>query len=216
MNARSQRRAERKAQRKRQAKIGAYLVLPAIVGTAVIWMVLLYTGLNLPYIYTKFALQLRMYFILPFLVTVLLVLRSAGISGERRTSAKKEQPRFGGSALRNKEAIKEFFVLILAAFFFSWSSVAFSAWTAKLFATETFTREFQITKIGTHAKRSSNSLALVDQRNGEHVDLVLRTERYRDGRWKVGDTICVKGRTSIFGSISDGEFRQSEAQSGCQ
>lgn len=171
------------------------------------WAVGAFTGMRLPYLYTEFAFQARAFVLFPLLIGTLaylaLIYRTSKqpetlyMMRMKQFSTKKEKTRATAWAL---------FGLMLIPGTIAWTSIAFPAWAAELFASEPYRHAYQVMEVKARSGPQWSALfelSLEDMSGGEPVTLRLNRRMYDEHRWKRGEMICVKGRASIFGTVID-------------
>lgn len=192
-----------KTTRKQPSKL--VLVITFLV--AFFWIAVVITGVRLPYIYTEFSFQFRMFILFPILFCVLCYFMFFHHFKGYKVSAYNLKMKEVSSG---RDKIKEKLILIVGLVFIpaiiSWTSITFPVWITKLVATEPYLQNFNISKIKDRGS-SGVELVLLSANTTEQVTLHLSNSRYRKKRWSRDDKICIKGRTSVFGTISDYEAR---------
>jgi hypothetical protein len=184
-------------------KIYAWLSMAVIV----IWAMSFIFGSRLPYLYTDFAFKVRAFVIFPVLLGTLSYF--AFLYKNERSGWRTGYNIVMKGLPSRREKIKRILLTIVAfpalSAAFSWTFIAFPILAAELTASTLFSQTYTITEIrarGGAVWSTLFDLTLVKDAS-ETVDLRLNRRRYEAHHWKVGDVICVRGRTSIFGSIAD-------------
>ena len=169
------------------------------------WAICFITGSRLPYIYTDLAFKLRGLIIFPALFCIFGYFAFV----YKRPGAKSGYDLAMDSLRSSAAKIKSTLLGMLGLFFLtgilSWTSIAFTAWLAELIASTPFSQTYTISKITANSGpvwSTTFDLTLIRDKS-EIVDLRLNRVRYEEYSWKTGDVICIRGRTSVFGSIVD-------------
>ena len=172
-----------------------------------IWALGFITALRLPYLYTDLAFKIRAYVVFPVLICVYcyfaFIYKSSKAGGKTGFRWVMDQITSG------RERAKRILITIVGvptlAAMLSWSFIEFPIWAAEITASTPFAQAYSVTEIrqqGGSLWRAVYMLTLIPE-NGESVDLQLDSWRYHQHPWKVGDVICVRGRTSMFGTIME-------------
>lgn len=180
------------------SRVGSWLA----IGAVVTWIVVVITGFRLSYVYTPFSFKIRFYVLLPLFLLWLVYF------GFIRAKARG----YLGKLLRIRD-VKErvsalgwlFLGVLLIPWGVAWTSVAFSAWIAHLYAAEPYQKIVTVSNVkGRGGAKWSKSfdLYVVDSKGGE-VILRLNRAHYEEHRWRGGEKMCMVGRTSLFGTIVD-------------
>jgi hypothetical protein len=183
-------------------------------GAFALWGLTVATGMRLPFIYTQFTFQSRAFIVFPLLLAICIYCAFIYRNGNQPSGYKQAMNRLPDRKSKLKETAWGVAGFLLLTGGFAWTSVSFPAWAANLLATTAFERTYQINDITTRSGpvwRTLFELKLSDTKTGEEVELPLTRRRYETHHWKIGESICVKGRTSIFGAIADGETRDVES-----
>lgn len=183
-----------------------------------LWVAIVTTGTRLPYIYTAFATQVRTFVVFPLLLGGLIYRiyfyrRPGQPSGfEWRMSL------LSSRGERLKAGLIGVVGLFLVSGGIAWTSVAFPAWATKLFATDVVVHQYVVHEITRRSGPEWSTLfdlELTDARSGESVVLRLPRAQFElNRRWKPGDSICVRGRKSLFGTIVDSTSRDERSCNG--
>lgn len=180
-------------------------------GGLALWMLVVTTGTRLPYLYTQFASNLRSFVLFPSLLGLLVYcIFFHKRPGQKVTLYVMRMRTFRTTKERIKENAWLAFGSLLICGTLAWTSVAFTAWGAQLFASERQEGAYQIEEITVRSGPSSRALfdlTLVDPTSGHTVVLRLTRSRYERGQWRERDRICITGRTGLFGTIIDHEVR---------
>ncbi|WP_206606458.1 hypothetical protein [Steroidobacter cummioxidans] len=173
---------------------------------AVLWWVLMVTGMRLPYLQTHLAFQLRVFVLFPLFASVLAYF-SFFFRGKLLSSG--YELRMGQLATRKdrvKSTLWGLFGLVLISGGVAWTSIGFPAWATDLVAKEVYSREYIIESIevrGGPLWSTMYHLRLRRQGADETVMLPLKRMIYEQARWKRGQSVCVHGRSWILGTIID-------------
>lgn len=167
-------------------------------------------GLRVAYFYTPLAFEIRAFVIFPILVIpplYFLFLYKKNIRGKEQTVWRVYLENLASKG--QKQNIYSIVLGLVALSLFSgiiaWSSIFIAACVAELAAHLPFSQTYTITEITTRRMRP-RVFDLSLAKNSTEIDgtiLRLTRQRYEEHYWKVGDVICVHGRTSIFGSVAD-------------
>ena len=187
------------------AKLKMYWRLSLAV--VAIWALGFITGSRLPYLYTDFAFKVRAFGVFPTLLCTFGYF--AFIYRNERSGWKTGYKIVMDGLPSRRERLKR--ILLTAVAFpafsamLSWTFIEFPIWAAELTASTNFSQTYTVTKISERSGPVWSTLfdlTLVKDES-ETVDLRLNRRRYEEHHWKSGDVICVRGRTSVFGSIAD-------------
>ena len=174
-----------------------------------LWAVLMQTGTRLPYLHTHFSFLLRAYILFPTLLAPLLyaafVYRLPNQSIGYIELIKQQSTR----VRRMKAAVFSLIGLVLIPGGLAWTSIAFPAWAAEVFARTPYVHVYYIEDIKVRSGPVWSTLFDLDLTSisTKPVTLRLNRSRYESNHWKTGEWICVLGRTSIFGTIIDDTSR---------
>lgn len=167
-----------------------------------------------PYLQTEVAFTLRYLVLFP----ALLIFSIYGLfvhKGVRRgnlelTAYQYRMHSFTSRAGKIKETILGLAGLVLLAFFFSYSSLGVPAWATEIFARKEYLGRYVVEDIGVGGGPVLTTvfkLQLRDPKTGEKVVLPLRRRLYEQFPAEVGESVCLRGRTWIFGTVIEGGGR---------
>lgn len=181
-----------------------------VFGLLSLWMLMVYTGMRLPYLYTELAFSIRAFLLFPALLGLFVYFSMIHRwKGQSKTLYALRVRRLQTRREKLKGAALTAFGFLLIAGGFAWTSVAFPAWITQLFASKRYMHEYRINDIT--ARSGAKWSAVFDLEmigaTGERVTLRLSRSRYEKSRWKSGDDICVIGRTWILGTVIDDATR---------
>jgi hypothetical protein len=175
-----------------------YIFIAAFVIVAV-WIGLTETGRRLPYLVTELSRTIRLFALFPLLTAILCWF----IFGHRwkPTGMTGYQLRMRQLPHRQKAHERAGLVvgLLLLPAAFAWMSIHLAAWAAAFTARQPFQQPFTILEIRMQSR--GHDLQLWSGPRGESAWLYApgpMAENVREG-----DMVCVRGRTSAFGSIVD-------------
>jgi hypothetical protein len=164
------------------------------------WILVLSIGRHLPYLITPWSSWFRTLVVFPVLfvplVWFLFVLRwkETGLTGYQMRMRELRSRRD-----RLFQRMAAGFGVVLLPAGLAWTSINFAACAAQLFATAPFAASFVV--VDSTAVSSGWSLELSDRQRGETVSLYLDPDRA--ATFHVKDAVCVRGRSSAFGRITD-------------
>jgi hypothetical protein len=177
------------------------------------------SGCWLPYLLTAYHRTLQYYVLSPLLMAGFLYMfifykwppGKTGFETARQLYPdKRGKIRFG-------------FLLMMGTLLFGWMaardiSIGVPAWVAYYTASEPIMQVYQIqvvTERGGPGFTGRFDLGLSDPVSGDEVVLPVKRTDYPETMyarpiWRVGDTLCVRGRTSFFGTIIDKTERNTD------
>jgi hypothetical protein len=185
-----------------KATVGAW-----VVGTMMV-LVLMMEGSKLPYVQTDLSRCARFYVLLPGFIGAFLYF---GIFHKWRI----RKTNFLKKYTDKEERFRMIFSFMIGVPLFSWflasTSIGLPAWLADLTASDPFTDVYRveaITERGGPGFTGWFELELRDPTSGRTVMLPLKRTDYAETMysqpiWRVGETLCVRGRVSFFGKIID-------------
>lgn len=187
-----------------------------LISTAVLalWAGALYLGLRLPYLRTEFGLEVRAYVVFPVLLVVLLYFAFV-YKNEKSGGRTGLQIKMAALPTRRKRWLSVLTFLAASALmcaFVAWSATIYPAFAAELTAATPFAQTYTVENIrvrGGFDRTAFFDLALRPRNGSDQVGLNLGYFSDDKHQWKRGDTICARGRTSIFGTIIDATSRGS-------
>lgn len=195
------------ATNKAVSKQPSKLTLMTVFLVVLFWVAIVMSGVRLPYIYTDFSFQFRAYILFPILFGTLCYFMFFYRFKGRKDNAYNLRMKKVSSSKDKAKLIAVLSVgLVFIPAIISWTSIAFPAWVTKLMATEAYLQSFKVSKVNNRGS-SGVDLVLLGRDKSEQVTLHLSNSRYREQHWKVGNEICIEGRTSAFGTISDYESK---------
>jgi hypothetical protein len=180
-----------------------------VFGALAFWILAVFTGLRLPYVYTSLAFLLRVFVMFPLMLSGLTYLCFIYRKPNQLTGYKQAMNNLPVGKERVKATAWGLLGLVLIPGTLAWTSIAFPAWATQLFASERYAHVFQINDITVRSGAKWSTvfdLELTDA-SGEKVMLRLSRSRYEMNRWRSGEDICVIGRAWMFGAIVDGTSR---------
>ena len=104
--------------------------------------------------------------------------------------------------------------MVLLCAGFSWTSISYSAWATSVLARQELLRQYEIGRSrvwGGPMWSATYDLYLRNEGSGVEVVLPLRRSACEHSHWKSGESICVHGRTWIFGTMIEALTRDMEA-----
>lgn len=175
-----------------------------------VWMIINISGARLPYIYTDFSTICRALIIFPILFsTSFYIIFIHRFKGYKVSPHRLSLERYSSTKEKVKDTLFTLFSLGCIAAFFAYFSINISVWITKLTATDTYSESFIIDGVKDRGSTGVD-LFLSKTDKSEKVILHLSNSRYRENNWRRYERICVKGRTSMFGTIIDHENRCSK------
>lgn len=177
-----------------------------VAGLFILWGSIISTGTRLPYLYTEFAFQVRAFFIFPVLLIALIYISFIRRNGNQQTGYMSSMSTLPHWKDKIKATAWGLSGMILISGGCAWSSVAFSAWAAKLLATVPYEGAYRVESIATRSGAAWSTLFdlhLIDVKLEEKATLRLGRSQWENRHWKAGECIFIRGRTSVFGVIID-------------
>jgi len=167
------------------------------------WLVVLDTGMDLPYLRTAFAWNVRFYVMCPLLIAMLVYL--CFIRDQNgRTGIQWALSKLPGRWQRLHLILVAVAGLFIVAGGLSWSSIAYPAWITRLCAEQSFVKSYEITSMTSYPntfRGRTYVLSLVDEKAAEVVELPLSDALVDDQTFTGKKWLCARGRTSMFGTI---------------
>lgn len=170
------------------------------------WVLIMQTGQQLPYLYTEQAFNIRAFVVFPLWIGMFswfVWFHRWEESGE--TGYQMAMSKFRGRRARFKQAFGGGAGLIFISAGLAWTAVYFSAWAANLFASDDFAQAYQI--VNKKAASRYLDIEMVDLATGKSASFRSTIIQLSEDYWGVGNTICVRGRTSMFGTIVESTER---------
>lgn len=172
------------------------------MAAVVIWFLAFETADRLPYLYTPFAYNLRVYAVFPLLLllafwaTLIHKSPNSGMSGYRTAMAGIQSRRE-----RVKQTLLGFLGVIGIPAGLAWTLIAFPILAAYLSASQPYAEVFRADYLKAYGNRYD--LWMTHPTTGEEVALRQSREQVSEQRrgWNPGDMVCARGRTSVFGTL---------------
>ncbi len=179
-----------------------------VMAVIIFWMVLVSTGEYLPYIDTSFAWRIRYLLVFPVLLVLMVwffFIHKWAESG--KTGYQMRMVQLTDKRTRVKETLVggvgvPFISVMIAA-----TAIDFTAWAAFLAPGEPVAHTYAVVRI--KAVGSKYDVVLHDTRSGEQVTLRQSGNHLANRDWRVDDVVCVRGKTSLFGTTIDSVARNS-------
>jgi hypothetical protein len=174
------------------------------LSTIVIWVFCLVCSTGIPYLLNREALiPSWFYFALPcfFIFFIYIIFFYKCNPGKRsyfqinHTKAELANPNF-----KAKRILVVLFWALLGAISFASMTWAVLACGAYIYSKQPVTQEFVVNDLRRAGKYNIN-VWVVGKENGTQYSLNQRSRSQTGLDWQIGDTVCAKGRTSIFGTI---------------
>jgi hypothetical protein len=111
---------------------------------------------------------------------------------------------------RIKESAKAVVGFAFFSLSFAWLSLGIPAWATEIFARKEYLGRYVVEDIGVGGGPTLTTvfkLQLRDPKTGEKVVLPLRRRLYEQFPAEVGESVCIRGRTWIFGTVIEGGGR---------
>jgi hypothetical protein len=170
---------------------------------------------RLPYLSTGLAFRIRAFFIFPLVVAAMS--HGAFVRTSKATAGKTAYRYMTDLMdLSRTERVKRTSVsiagMILIAAGFACSTIQFPIWAAYLTASRPFARTYTVVRVRTLGGPVWTTMFDVTLSSADYVgtvNLTLTRRTYDQGSWQSGDVVCVRGRTSLFGTIAESTSRES-------
>lgn len=181
-----------------------------------LWIVLVETGTRLPYLYRSIDTEIRLYLIFPLLLAITVFYAFIYRKSGDKTGFQQAIENAGSKKERSRVVIYGIGGCLLCPAGIAWTSIAFPAWAAQLVADTPYSHIYHIDDITLRSGSKWSTLFDLEMSSPalEPVTLRLNRSRYELNHWKSGDSICVMGRTSVFGTIIDETSRELSRCSG--
>jgi hypothetical protein len=193
-----------RAKRKLSIEQRARWISKVVPASLVVMGLVAFGAISLPYLQTDVAFTFRDLVLFPGLLVVSLYwiyVRKGIQRGKiKLTPYQYQMHSLTSRAEKIKQTIGAFLGLLLFTYFFSWISLGIPAWATQIFARNEYLGRYVVEDVGSGGK-GITELQLRDPKKGEKVVLRLPRGRYRQFPVEVGESVCIRGRTWIFGTV---------------